>query len=350
MAEQYSVNKISMKDKERWDALLYNSLYPSYRQTFAYEYSKEMNNRKASTFIFTLNGEDLAGVHYSIKKSKYNLFTIADIISGFVFKYKPTKELLEYIIDHFIRFAIANHAVYIRINPWLPKTMKGNHTGYETLFNNVLLQFDVLSEGRHTYWIGLTKSEDELLKSMKPQTRRKIKKAINSGLQVETFDTFDAEKVKVFYQLYKELGKNKDFSTLSKVNFFKEVKSLMNEGAILFFLKFQNTLVDVALTSSIGIATYYHGAVNLNYRQLEGCPSPGHYMQWVMIKHMKSKGIKKYDMAFCPGPVPQKDHPNYGMWRFKYEFGGDHVQFLPVYGKAIEPIRGRLFKYIKYKK
>lgn len=350
MTAQYLVEQIFKTDKARWNQLLYNSLYPSYHQTIAYEYSKEINNRKVSTFIFTLKGEDIAGVHYSIKKSKYNLLTTADIISGFIFKNEAEEPLLRFIIEHFIGFAKKNKVSYIRINPWLPKTVKGNHTGYESLFNNVLTQFDDLTEGRHTYWIDLTKSEDELLKSMKPQTRRKIKKGIKSGLQLETYNTFDAEKVESFYQLYSKLGANKDFATLSKINFFEEVKSLMDEGAVLFFLKFQNIVVDVALTSNIGIATYYHGAVNLDYKKLEGCPPPGHYMQWVMIKHMKSKGLKTYDMAFCPGPVPQKGHPNYGMWRFKYEFGGVHVQFLPVYGKVLKPLRGRIFKYFRYKR
>jgi len=352
MAKQYNVEQISIIHKERWNNLLYSSLYPSYRQSLSFEYSKESKGRKVSSFIFNLNGEDVAGVHYSIKRSKFNLLSTADILSGIVFKIEPTVELLNYIINHFIGFAKSNKVAYVRITPWLPKLIADENTHYELLFNQVLLNkgFDITHKGRHTYWIDLSKSEDELFKNVKSQTKRKIKKVINSNMELETYDEFIHDKVSIFYSLYNKLGNNKDFEVLSQTEFFQHVKSLLDEGATLFLLKFNNTVVDVALSSNKGIATYYHGALNFDYKELEGCPAPGHYMQWAMIRHMKNKGLKTYDMAFCPGPVPQQDHPNYGIWRFKYEFGGNHVEFLPTYGKIIKPLIGKLFKFLRDKK
>lgn len=352
MGKEYSAEITGKKDLVRWNCLLEQSLYPSYLQTMAYEYSKQVNRRSISSFIFTKEGEDVAGVHYSIKHSKYNLLSTADILSGIVFKEKPNEKLLRFIVQHFCEFAQGESAAFIRLTPWLPMNIGEQKTNYEGLFSKVFtnLGFSIIKKGRHTYWIDLNKSEEELFKRMKPQVRRKIRKAINAGLELETYNTFSVEQVDVFYQLYKDLGNNKNFTVLSKSNFFSEVKSLMDEGAVLFFLKYKSKIVDVALTSDIGMATYYHGAVNPDYKKLEGCPSPGHYMQWVMIKYMKNKGLKKYDMAYCPGPVPQTDHPNYGIWRFKYDFGGDHVEYLPTYGKAIRPFTGRLFKALKYRK
>ena len=64
---------------------------------------------------------------------------------------------------------------------------------------------------------------------------------------------------------------------------------------------------------------------------------------------MKNNGVGIYDMGFCPGPVPVLNHPAYNIWRFKYGFGGDHVEFLPTYGKVLDQIKGRAFKLIKNK-
>lgn len=68
-----------------------------------------------------------------------------------------------------------------------------------------------------------------------------------------------------------------------------------------------------------------------------------------MIKAMKYKGLKTYDMGFCPGAVPNINDPRYNIWKFKYDFGGNHVEFLPTYGKVLDPARGRLFQYWRYK-
>ncbi|MCD4677608.1 MAG: peptidoglycan bridge formation glycyltransferase FemA/FemB family protein, partial [Desulfobacula sp.] len=91
-------------------------------------------------------------------------------------------------------------------------------------------------------------------------------------------------------------------------------------------------------------------AMNPEFKKLEGCPPPGSIAQWAMIKAMKAQGMKIYDMGFCPGHVPLKEHPHYQIWRFKYGFGGDHVEFLPTYGIIMQPIKGKVFHYLKYKK
>lgn len=347
----YSIEPFEINDKERWNRLLSASLYPSYRQTIDVEYLTMEKGREIATFIVKQDCADIAGVHYSIKRSKFNLLSTADILSGILLTVEPTDELLTMLINHFISYAKSKGVAYMRISPWLPMIVDGVTTPYELVFNRVLFNkgFNKINEGRHTYWIDLTLSEDELLKRMNSQTRRNISKALKADLLVETKAEFSLPEVKLFYDLYKQLGGEKGFSTLPEVNFIKSVEALMGVGAVMFLIKCKGVVINVGLTTTFGIASYYHGALNLDYKKIEGCPAPGQYMQWLMISHLKEREHKLFDMAFCPGPIPINSHPNYNIWRFKHGFGGMHVQFLPTYGKAIKPLMGQVFKFIRYK-
>lgn len=344
--------QITLDDKQRWNKLLMQSIYPSYRQSIEYENSKEINNRKVTSFLYTKNGEDIAGVHYSIKYSRF--LKTADILSGFVFKYEPTKELLEYIIDHFIAFAKANNAAYIRISPWLPQTIKGEETDYKPLFNNVFKErkFDIINEGRHTYWIDLKKkTEQELLSNMDKQSRKRVRQGIKSNLRSIKVTKYSKDSFESFWRLYSKLGNSKGFSILTKEQMRTEINSLLSSGyGSLFFIMYNNIEVFSAFTTNFGVASTLYSAVNHDYKKHVGSPPPGQYAYWQMIRDLKNTEISYYDLGFCPGPIPQKNHSAYGIWNFKYSLGPNHVQFTPTYGKAIKPIRGRLFKYIKYKK
>lgn len=347
MHNEIVAEQINSSNEERWNRLLMNSIYPSYRQSLKYEYAKQLSGRETVTFIFVKNNVDIAGVHYSIKRSKFNLITTADVLSGWVFKEDPSDELVNFLANHFENFASSKKAAYIRLSPWLTRTIAGEHSKYEKELRNCLQSkgFNEIKSGRHTYWIDLTLSDDELLNNLKPQTRRHIKKAEKAGLVAEYYNQFLPDKIQLFWELYHSLGLRKEFEILNKQRFFAEIEALFSSGAVLIILKCQDIVINVALASSFGIASYYHGALNPAYKELKDCPAPGHYMQWLLIMHLKKMGLKTYDMAFCPGPVPIESHPNYNMWRFKYGFGGKHIQFTPTYGKVIRPLRGRILKY-----
>lgn len=205
--------------------------------------------------------------------------------------------------------------------------------------------FENIKSGRHTYWIDLTLSEEELLKKMNSQTRRNISKGIKSGILIEEFNSPNDNLVEIFWSFYNKLGNTKGFETLNKVRFHFEVDSLMkNDLATIFLMRYKGEIINVALVSNFGVATYYHGALNPEYKKLKDCPSPGHLAQWYIIKYLKTKGIKIYDMAFCPGPYPIRTHSHFGIWQFKYGFGGFHIEFIPTYGKPINSITGNIFK------
>ncbi len=341
---------IQNPDKERWADLLLDSLYPGFRQNYAYVIQRNQKSRTTYPFIFNQDGEDVAGVMYSLASSKFGLLSTADIVPGFVFRNEPSKKLIMLMVEHFLRWAEEQKADYARIHPWLPANIANKETGYYQLFQEVLSHFgfEVIKEGRHTYWLDLTLSEEALLSKMTRKTRYEVKQGLKSGILFTHNDKPDAGLIEQFWDFYKLLAQNKGFSNYPEQKFKSEIHALLETGiAVLFVASYQNTIVNFSIASNFGIASYLHGTINPEFKHLEGCPSPGQVAQWTMIAEMKKRGALKYDMGFCPGAVPLSSHPAYNIWRFKYGFGGDHVQFLPVYGKVLHPLKGRIFKFLR---
>jgi hypothetical protein len=340
-------------DQERWNSLLKVSDFSNYMASMSYENLRQFDNRSVTTFIFNSDGIDIAGAHYSMKKSFSGLVKTADILSGFVFQKPPRSFAANYIINHFLDWAKKNRADFARITTWLPTMIEDEKIGISDEIDKIIREtgFDEMMAGRSTYWIDLEMDEEKILGKMKRDTKSRIKQAIKAGVRVEIHNHPDDELVDLFWLYYRVLGKDKGFDTLGEIKFKHLVSALLqNNLAAMFVTKYDDHIINISLASSIGIASYLYGAINPSYSTIKGCPPPGHISQWEMIRYMKKIGVKVYDMGFCPGKEPDPAHPRYPIWRFKYGFGGSHVVYQPVYGMELNNHKGRLFKYLKYRK
>jgi|WetSurMetagenome_2_1015567.scaffolds.fasta_scaffold00034_53 lipid II:glycine glycyltransferase (peptidoglycan interpeptide bridge formation enzyme) len=343
--------RIFPENKDEWNQLLFNSINCSYIASLEYAYTKTYRGKIIESFLFRDNGKVVAGAHYSVRRSYINLISVADVQSGYIFRDTPDEGLLDFLADHFEAWARSANASYVRIYPGLHLTAGDNKNITAGIFDVLLRKkgYKIIEQGQHTYWLDLTKTEDELLKNMKRQTRYEIVHAKDLQLTVSRHDEPSEEAFEAFWKLYNTLGQEKGFGTLEKGQFREEIFSLMGAGfANLFMLLYNDRVINIAFASNLGRASYMYGAMDPQFKQIPGCPSPGQFAQWEMIRYMKSRDVKIYDLGYCPGPVPYQGHPQYSIWRFKYGFGGDHVQFLPVYGKILKPLRGKLFHLLRY--
>ncbi|ALO15771.1 putative protein involved in methicillin resistance [Salinivirga cyanobacteriivorans] len=346
---QYNICKVSEENAGKWNQLFEKAHFPFYTKSIYYAHVQKLNGRLVETYVVEKKGVSVCGAHFTIKKSLRGFIKTADLVSGITIHKSAAKDDIRFLLEKFIMWAKKQGAAVLRINPWIPLSINDLQVKLSNDIHELLTDYGFRhnNDHLHTYWIDLTKSEKELLSAMKPQTRRKIRKAIKAGFEVEHITKPEKSKIDLFWTAYQKLGHQKDFDTLSYDRFFAEVEALLKTGAVLFFFKFNHTIVNTALATSFGIASYYHGALNAEYKNLEGCPSPGHFVQWYMMIYMKKMGLKTYDMAFCPGPEPIENHPQYNMWRFKYSFRGQHVAFMPSYIKKGKMLLGSLFMWIK---
>lgn len=130
MPENINYTRLTTNDDARWNNLLLASINASYRASMGFVYSKEQFGRENETYIFRHNEEDIAGVHYSIRKVTTGIFKTGDIISGILFRNEPEENILNYILDHFSSWGKEKGASYLRFSPWLPYIIEAKETGY----------------------------------------------------------------------------------------------------------------------------------------------------------------------------------------------------------------------------
>jgi hypothetical protein len=337
--------EITNRNRHRWSQLLSGACNASYIASCEYQLSKERLNRKLYSFIFARNGEDIAGVHYSVKSILGGFVKIADAPAGVLFKSSPTIDDLLIILEHYINWAKGKNISYIRLTPWVPAVLDGKQTEVSLLMERALMYvgFKPIAPGRHSYWIDLTLDEMTLLNKMHRKTRYEIKQGLKSDIKFEVYTEINEGILNSFWYLYNNLAQGKRFSAYDEIGFKTEVKVLVESNlANLYVAKCAGEIVNFSMCSKLGLSFYLHGAINPDFKHFPGCTSPGQIAQWRMLTDLKSQGLETYDMGFCPGPVPIKEHPAYNIWRFKFGFGGIPVQYSPTYGKIIKPIVGSL--------
>lgn len=334
-------------ERERWLGLLNNSINGNHLNSIQYLDIYRSKGWEVTSYLFENDLCDAAGVHFLLRGYFKNSIKVASVNSGFIFRKEPETDLLNTLLTFYIQWAKSKNVSFLRINPVLPQIINGNRVSYSKDFHDILLSngFKPLQNVDHTYWIDLKLSEEELLKKMKKQTRYEVRKGLKSEIKVERYDSFNEEIFFKFWELYHSLGKTKEFSTMSRQEFYLLNKTMLDsELASIFVLRYQHVIINISLCGKLNIGAYMYGAINPEFKLINECPSPGQIAQWKMITYLKSKGIKYYDLGFCPGPVPSKGHPQYNIWNFKYGFGGDQVELMPIYIRILKPLSGKLIE------
>jgi len=353
MKDDLKITKIEIDQEERWNALLSKAYNSSYRLSFGFLLEKKLKSKKFEIYIYSQSGHDVAGAVFSLKTDSSGLIRVAETVSGILFRDKEQLTLLPSILDHLVNWAKKNKTSYIRFLPWLPMTENGEFTDVYQFVKESLEKsgFKPVKEGQHTYLIDLTQKEEELLVRMNQPTRKLIQRALKSKMEFKVYEEVNEELIESFWNLYITIAKKKKFSSLKKEAFFLQVKGLIErKQAMLFAILCDEKIISLVMASKLGTPQAIYGGIDVEYKNLENCISPGPISIWDIMVNFKRLGYKTYDMGFCPGPVPEESHPNFSVWKFKYNFGPEHMQFMPTYGKIMKPLTGRIFQYRLYKK
>ncbi|HOO39837.1 MAG TPA: peptidoglycan bridge formation glycyltransferase FemA/FemB family protein [Syntrophales bacterium] len=166
--------------------------------------------------------------------------------------------------------------------------------------------------------IDLAHSESDIFAAMKPKTRYNIRLAQRKEVRVFPATT---DMLPVFYELYLQTANRNGFPAGTYQHFSTLFK---NPGSsdILFLLaaRGEDVLAGAIIAIAGRRALYLFGASSGERRNLMG----SYALQWEVMKLVRNKGCLTYDMG-AVAPVPNPDHPFYGMYRFKSGFGGQIV-------------------------
>ena len=186
-----------------------------------------------------------------------------------------------------------------------------------------------------TFWLDLTKDEEQLLAAMHPKARYNIRLAEKHGVIIEE-DNSDMA-FEEFWKLTDQTAKRQGFYAHDKKYFTLMWNALKEKVAHLFVAKYQGEILAAWIIFKYDDKIYYpYGASSDQHRELQA-PS---LMLWKTAMWGKAQGCKIYDLW---GVEEGK-----GFTDFKVKFGPKTVEFVGTYDLIINPLLYWVFRLMEW--
>ncbi|HKJ40676.1 MAG TPA: peptidoglycan bridge formation glycyltransferase FemA/FemB family protein [Sunxiuqinia sp.] len=172
---------------------------------------------------------------------------------------------------------------------------------------------------KNTFFLDLTKEENELLYNMRYNTRYSIRKANRDGIRV---NEYGMEHLDTWNQLYQETALRHNMPQQEQ-DYFTSLFTKQDDhrdGVQVSLLMADHDgdfLASMFLVLSRKRGTYLFGASSSDQKQR----SASYALQWEAIKKAKQHGCSEYDM-FGSAPNLNQQHPLHGVHLYKKGFGG----------------------------
>lgn len=187
----------------------------------------------------------------------------------------------------------------------------------------------------NTVIIDISRSEEELLVSMKAKTRYNIRLAIKKGVEVSEGSYADFDR---WYTLYQETARRDRITLHSKDYYSRLLRKAAEYGKgapeiKLFLAGHEGDLLAGIIVALKGdTAWYLYGASSSRKRNLMA----NYALQWRAMQWAREKGCRTYDLFGIP-PENDPGHPMYGLYRFKTGFGGEILNRYGCYDFIYKP-------------
>lgn len=221
-------------------------------------------------------------------------------------------DLLEYIIRELSKKY--DNLIFIRI-----ELKKINRKSKIDIRKSISIQ------PKTTSIIDLSKSEDEILKSMHPKTRYNIRLAEKRGVAVRDAG---AEDFQSFWNLMEDT-KTRDGFRLHSGNYYQKMINAGQSGGLkikLYLAEWKGKVLAGGIFAFFGDTAYYiHGASS----NIERNVMAPYLLHWSIIRYAKEIGCKFYDLY----GIDENRWP--GVTRFKLGFGGETKEYAGTFDVVI---------------
>jgi len=195
---------------------------------------------------------------------------------------KPTKEMLNQLKE----LGKEKNIIFIKLEP----NVERDDSTIKLLLESGLVRGKTLFTPT-TFWINLTKSEDELLSSFSSKTRYNIRLAQKHGVNVK-IDNSD-EAFEKYLELTDETNKRQGFYSHTPRYHKLMWKHLKGNIANLLTATYKNEIITTwILFSHDGFLYYPYGASTDKYKEVMA----NNLMMWEAIKYGKKQGLTTFDL------------------------------------------------------
>lgn len=341
---------LQLEDEKQWDEFVNNHPLASIHQTSLWGRFQAKIPSRGKYWIIALT----EGAHDKNTPEKIIAGTVLirhALHKGYCWLYAPRGPLLDYenekaakeqmqmFLEEAKQIAKKEKAVFLRIDPLLDRHIQyDGQLSMHRSSGDPFLGFRPVLYGfqpQHTLVLDLKKSEEELLREMKPKGRYNIKIAEQKGVKIREIDDSNsknfAHDLDTFYDLILQTTSRDNFSGHNK-NFYKNFLETLKPAKknTLYLAQYNGKIIAGILMTFFGkTATYYYGASGNENRNVMA----PYLLQWHAIKEAKKNGLEIYDFfGIAPSElgVFQHAHPWQGVTDFKRKFGGQEISFAPA--------------------
>jgi lipid II:glycine glycyltransferase (peptidoglycan interpeptide bridge formation enzyme) len=243
---------------------------------------------------------------------------------------KPSQKMIELLLD----LGRKKRAIFIQLEPNAVVHFKFQISNFKLKPSHHPLFT------KYTFVLDLTKSEEELLKTMHPKTRYNIKVAQKHGVIVKEDNTaFEA-----YLTLTQETTARQGFYAHNET-YHRTMWKIMHEAGIahLFTASYQETILSAWIVFVYNDTVYYpYGSSSRQHREVMA-PT---LLLWEIVRWAKKKGLKVFDLWGALGPNPDPRDPWFGFHRFKQGFNPKLIEFVGSYDLVIHPWLYRLYTIV----
>ncbi|MBN1617808.1 peptidoglycan bridge formation glycyltransferase FemA/FemB family protein [Candidatus Dojkabacteria bacterium] len=263
----------------------------------------------------------------------------------FTYGYIPKLSMINGSVIQAIKdVAKKENCVFVKIEPdfiykiWLNKKGKilsENDIVFEedlSVYNLVKSDREVLD--KFTFFLDISRSEEELLANMHHKTRYNIKVATKNGVTIE--EQSSIEGIETFLALNSETTERQQFY-LHSDDYFRDMWNVFKESGIMKVLiaKYKDKPLSAWILFIWNDKLFYpYGASTHEHKNVMA----SNLLCWEAIKFGKKYGCKSFDLWGALGPNPDEENPWYGFHRFKQGYGASLVEFIGSWDLILNPI------------
>lgn len=323
-------------DRAEWDGFVTSHPEANFLQSWDfYEFHQSRGNHVVRRIARDGAGKIIAayaGVIEAARRGRHLAIAGGPILDW------SNRPLVDAIFDDMRRRGEAEHCVFVRVRPQLERTPEN----LALLARLGLKPAPIYLSVEFAGVLDLTKSEDEIMTSMRQRLRRALRKAAKNDIQVEK--STDPKDIHEFYQIQLQTAGRHEFVAFSEDFLTKQFAAFAKHGeAVLYTAKYQGQILAQNFMIFYGNeASYHYGVSSELGTKYSGAP----LLHMEAMRDARKRGIKRYNFW---GIVEEDEihHRFYGVSCFKRGFGVDELRYTPAHDLVLNPAKYTLTKLIE---
>lgn len=317
-----TVRLVGPDEQKSWDSLANHPL-----QAWSWgEFRKSMGIDVTRLAVYSKN-KLIEGWQLTFHKIPYTPWTIGYFPKG--------PAIGQVMVDELAKLGREKSSVSIQIEP----NILYNQSATEQ-FKNLRPSHRPLFT-KYTFVLDLTKSPEDLLKTMHPKTRYNLKIAQKHGVTVKEDNSdvaFDA-----YLELTRETTSRQGFYA-HDAQYHRRMWKIMHDAGIakLFTASLGKEILSAWIIFVWKETVYYpYGTSSRNHREVMA----PNLLLWEICLWAKNNGLKYFDLWGALEPNPDTNDPWYGFHRFKQGYNPTLVEFTGSFDLVIKPLPYRLYTF-----